>query len=180
MKPNATDRLWLILLGIPPVGWLGLQLAPYMGQGLAGIAAALQQAMAHPFEITIVSNSMRTVTICLAVYALAVGVALSSRKNTRNGEEHGSAKWGNPRSICRRYRERQYSQNILLTQKVRLGLNSHRHRRNLNVLVVGGSGAGKTRFYCKPNLLQANTSFVVLDPKGKIKLDYFQGDVHST
>ena len=75
MKPNATGRLWLILLGIPPVGWLGLHLAPYMGQGLAGIAAALQQAMVHPFEITIVSNSMRTVAICLAVYSLAVGIA---------------------------------------------------------------------------------------------------------
>ena len=166
MKPNATGRLWLILLGIPPVGWLGLHLAPYMGQGLTGIVAALQQAMVHPFEITIVPNSVRTAAICLAVYALAVGIALSFRKNTRNGEEHGSAKWGNARSICRRYRERQYSQNILLTQKVRLGLDSHRHRRNLNVLVVGGSGAGKTRFYCKPNLLQTNTSYVVLDPNG--------------
>ncbi len=171
MKAKATGRLWLILLGIPPVGWLGLHLAPYMGQGLTGIAAALQQAMVHPFEITIVPNSVRTAAICLAVYALAVGIALSSRKNTRNGEEHGSAKWGNARSICRRYRERQYSQNILLTQKVRLGLDSHRHRRNLNVLVVGGSGAGKTRFYCKPNLLQANTSFVVLDPKGELTRD---------
>ena len=171
MKPNATGRLRLILLGIPPVGWLGLHLAPYMGQGLTGIAAALQQAMAHPFRFVIVPDTTRTVAICLAVYALAVGIALSSRKNTRNGEEHGSAKWGNPRSICRRYRERQYSQNILLTQKVRLGLDSHRHRRNLNVLVVGGSGAGKTRFYCKPNLLQANTSFVVLDPKGELTRD---------
>ena len=171
MKPKATGRLWLILLGIPPVGWLGLHLAPYIGQGLTGIAAALQQAMVHPFEITIVPNSVRTAAICLAVYALAVGIALSSRKNTRNGEEHGSAKWGNPQSICRRYRERQYSQNILLTQKVRMGLDSHRHRRNLNVLVVGGSGAGKTRFYCKPNLMQANTSFVILDPKGEIVRD---------
>ena len=80
MKAKATGRLWLILLGIPPVGWLGLHLAPYMGQGLTGIAAALQQAMAHPFKITIVPNSARTVTICLAVYALAVGIALSSRK----------------------------------------------------------------------------------------------------
>lgn len=127
--------------------------------------------MTYPLEIIIVSTSIRTVSICLAIYGLAVGIALSSRKNTRNGEEHGSAKWGNPQIICRRYRERQYGQNILLTQKVRLGLDSHRHRRNLNVLVVGGSGAGKTRFYCKPNLLQTNTSFVVLDPKGELTRD---------
>ena len=108
MKPNATGRLWLILLGIPPVGWLGLHLAPYMGQGLAGIVAALQQAMVHPFEITIVPNSVRTAAICLAVYALAVGIALSSRKNTRNGEEHGSAKcfdiWNSNRDDANLYK----------------------------------------------------------------------------
>ena len=57
--------------------------------------------------------------------------------------------------------------NKLLTQHVAIGLDGRKHRRNLNVLVIGGSGAGKTRFYCKPNLMQANTSFVVLDPKGE-------------
>ena len=171
MKAKATGRLWLILLGIPPVGWLGLHLAPYMGQGLTGIAAALQQAMAHPFKITIVPNSARTVTICLAVYALAVGIALSSRKNTRNGEEHGSAKWGNAKAVDKKYRQNPPSENKLMTQAVRIGLNGKKHRRNLNTLVCGGSGAGKTRFYCKPNLMQANTSFVILDPKGEIVRD---------
>ena len=181
MKPNATGRLWLILLGIPPVGWLGLHLAPYMGQGLAGIVAALQQAMVHPFEITIVPNSVRTAAICLAVYALAVGIALSSRKNTRNGEEHGSAKWGNARSICRRYRERQYSQNILLTQteRIMLGRNKNpKYNINKNVLVIGGSGSGKTRFHIKPNLMLMNASYIVTDPKGKEVLGYILQAVH--
>ncbi len=173
MNPKAknTGRLWLILLGIPPVGWLGLHLAPYLGDGLAGILSGIQQAMERPLSILLVEDSLRCVVACLAIYGLCVGVALSSQRNTRSGEEHGSAKWGSPKAICRKYRDRAYSQNRILTQNVRLGLDARKHRRNLNVLVVGGSGAGKTRFYAKPNLLQANTSFVVLDPKGELTRD---------
>lgn len=170
-KPNTSGRLWLILLGIPPVGWMALHLAPYLGEGLAGILSGVQQAMESPFSIVLVQDSVKCVLGCLAIYGLCVGVAISSQRNTRNGEEHGSAKWGNPKSIQRKYREKQYMQNLILTQNVRIGLDGREHRRNLNVLVCGGSGAGKTRFYCKPNLLQANTSFVVLDPKGELTRD---------
>jgi len=170
-KPNTSGRLWLILLGIPLVGWLALHLAPYMGEGLAGILSGVQQAMESPFSIVLVQDSMKCVLGCLATYGLCVGVTISSQRNTRNGEEHGSAKWGNAKSIQRKYREKQYMQNLILTQNVRIGLDGRKHRRNLNVLVCGGSGAGKTRFYCKPNLLQANTSFVVLDPKGELTRD---------
>lgn len=169
--PKFSGRLWLILLGIPPVGWLSLHLAPYLDEGLAGILSGIQQAMKSPFSIVLVQDSVKCVLVCLAIYGLCVGVAISSQRNTRNGEEHGSAKWGSPQAICRKYREKDYPQNLLLTQNVRLGLDSRKHRRNLNVLVVGGSGAGKTRAYCKPNLLQANTSFVVLDPKGELTRD---------
>ena len=170
-KANATGRLWLILLGVPPVGWLALHLAPHLGEGLAGILSWIQQAMESPFSIVLVQDSAKCVLGCLAIYGLCVGVAISSQRNTRNGEEHGSAKWGNAKSILRKYREKQYMQNLILTQNVRIGLDGRKHRRNLNVLVCGGSGAGKTRFYCKPNLLQANTSFVVLDPKGELTRD---------
>lgn len=90
----------------------------------------------------------------------------STHRNYRKGEEHGSAKWGDPRQICRKYAEKDKSRNVILTQNVRIGLDGRKHRRNLNVLVVGGSGAGKTRFYAKPNVMQANTSYVVLDPNG--------------
>ena len=93
------------------------------------------------------------------------------RKNYRRGEEHGSAKWGNPLEISRRYQQKSPEANKLLTKNVRLGLDGRIHRRNLNILVIGGSGAGKTRFYCKPNVMQANTSFVILDPKGEILRD---------
>lgn len=170
-KPNTFGRLWLILLGIPPVGWLALHLAPHLGEGLAGILSGVQQAMESPFSIVLVQDSMKCILGCLSIYVLCVGVAISSQRNTRNGEEHGSAKWGNPKTILRKYREKQYMHNLILTQNVRIGLDGRKHRRNLNVLVCGGSGAGKTRFYCKPNLLQANTSFVVLDPKGELTRD---------
>lgn len=170
-KPNATGRLWLILLGIPPVGWLGLHLAPHLDAGLPGLLSGLQRAMEHPFSITLTPDSLTCVLGCLGVYGLCVGIALSSRRNTRTGEEHGSARWGNPKAILRKYRDKTYGQNLILTQHVRIGLDSRKHGRNLNVLVCGGSGAGKTRFYCKPNLLQANTSFVVLDPKGELTRD---------
>ena len=94
-----------------------------------------------------------------------------SRENRRPGEKHGSARWGNVKSVVRKYEDKDNYSNIILSQNMRLGLNAKKHRRNLNVLVVGGSGAGKTRFYAKPNLMQCNTSFIVADPKGTILVE---------
>lgn len=170
-RTQTTGFLWPIVLGIPAVMFLGLHLAPYLGTGLVGIITALEIAMEQPLSIHLVENTPRTILGCLAIYGLIVGIYLASRRNTRNGEEHGSAKWGSPQAVSRKYREKAYENNLLLTQNVRLGLDSRKHRRNLNALVVGGSGAGKTRFYCKPNLYQANTSYVVLDPKGELTRD---------
>ncbi len=73
--------------------------------------------------------------------------------------------------IDRKYRQEPAESNKILTQHIAIGYDTHSHRRNLNTLVVGGSGAGKTRFYAKPNLMQANTSFVVTDPKGELLRD---------
>ena len=114
---------------------------------------------------------MNTVLVLLLVYGMAIGIYLSSERNYRRREEHGSAKWGSTARINRRYFQKPYSLNKLLTQHVCIGLNGRKHRRNLNTVVVGGSGAGKTFGYCKPNLIQANTSFVILDPKGEIVRD---------
>ena len=122
-------------------------------------------------------DSLKTVLVLLCVYGLAIGVYLSSRRNYRRGEEHGSAKWGNARAVNKKYQAANPEENKILTQNVRMGFDGKKHRRSLNTVVVGGSGAGKTRFYAKPNLCQAanaashGTSYVVLDPKGEMLRD---------
>ncbi len=120
-------------------------------------------------QITFNEYSLKTVLIFLFFYAMGIGVYFSSRENRRPGEEHGSAKWGVVSQIVKRYADfKERFNNILFSQTMRIGLNAKKHRRNLNVLVVGGSGAGKTRFYAKPNIMQCNTSFIIADPKGEM------------
>ena len=128
----------------------------------------LTVAINNPTHITFNEYSLKAVLIFLFLYAMGIGVYFSSRENRRPGEEHGSARWGNVKSVVKRYMDKDSYKNIILSQNMRLGLNAKKHRRNLNVLVVGGSGAGKTRFYAKPNLMQCNTSFIVADPKGEM------------
>ena len=121
--------------------------------------------------VTVCKDTPRIVLIFLIAYGMGIGVYFSTRRNYRKGEEHGSAKWGNAGTLNKKYRDKDASENKLLTQSVRIGLDGKKHRRNLNILVVGGSGAGKTRFFCKPNVMQCNTSMVILDPKGEIVRD---------
>lgn len=135
------------------------------------IISNLSVAIENPFSITVCGDSVRTVLIFLLAYGMGIGVYFSTRRNYRKGEEHGSAKWGNAGTLNKKYRDKDASENKLLTQNVRIGLDGKKHRRNLNILVVGGSGAGKTRFFCKPNVMQCNTSMVILDPKGEIVRD---------
>ena len=171
MKPQKQTPLWVYALGIIPAVWLALLLAPSVSGGLAGIIQALPGAMNHPFQITWCEDSPRAVLFFLAAYGLGVGIFLSTRHPYRRGEEHGSAQWGDSGRVNHRYADKVFSENKLFTQHVRMGLDTHKHRRNLNTVVIGGSGAGKTRFYAKPNLCQANTSFAVLDPKGELLRD---------
>ena len=168
MKNDKNAPLILCLFGILPVVWLGLLIAPAAHGGLPEIVARFPAVMNDPFHIELCGDSLKTVLVLLCVYGLAVGVILSSRRNYRRGEEHGSAKWGSARTVNRKYRAAAPEANKIFTQNVRMGLDGRKHRRNLNTVVVGGSGAGKTRFYAKPNLCQANTSFTVLDPKGEL------------
>ena len=168
---KENNPLVLCLFGILPVVWLGLLIAPATGGGLPEILARFPAAMNDPFHIELCRDSLKTVLVLLCVYGLSIGVFLSSRRNYRRGEEHGSAKWGSARAVNKKYRAMKPEENKLFTQNVRVGLDGRKHRRNLNTVVVGGSGAGKTRFYAKPNLCQANTSFVVLDPKGELLRD---------
>lgn len=161
----------LCLFGILPVTWLGLMIAPALSGGLIAVIARFTEAMRDPFHIELCADSLKAVLLLLFVYGLLLGIHFSTRRNYRRGEEHGSAKWGDAGAVSRKYRAKQSAENKLFTQHVGMGLDGRKHLRNLNTIVVGGSGAGKTRFYAKPNLCQANTSFVVLDPKGELLRD---------
>ena len=172
-NPNEDRRTGIIMavLGVIPVTWAALMVAPFLSQGLAGIVTGFTTGMNDPIKITWCADSMKAILIFLVIYGMGIGVYLSTRRNYRRGEEHGSAKWGDARQLCKKYADKDKQQNIILTQNTRIGLDGRKHHRNLNVMVVGGSGAGKTRFFAKPNIMQANTSFVVLDPKGEILRD---------
>ncbi len=165
---ESMTMLALTAAGVPFVIWLSLLTAPYLSEGLAGLIQGLNLSLSEPFHVTWCKDSLRAVAIGLLLYAGGICIYVSSRRNYRRGVEHGSARWGNPSDINKKYRQQPAADNKLLTQSVGIGLDGKKHRRNLNVLVIGGSGAGKTRFYCKPNIMQANTSFVALDPKGEI------------
>lgn len=161
----------ITLLGCIPVIWLAFLVAPFAEDGLAEVLINSDKILKDPFDIRICEGSLKTAALFLGVYIMSICIYHASRRNYRKGEEHGSAQWGDPTAVDRKYHQRPDTANKLLTQHVRIGIDGRKHRRNLNVLVCGGSGAGKTRFYCKPNIMQANTSFVVLDPKGEIIRD---------
>ena len=161
----------LSVIGIIPVVWLALLIAPSVSGGLPEILPNLMTVFNNPFHIEFCEDSLKTVLVLLLAYGMAIGIYFSTRRNYRRREEHGSAKWGDAKAVNKKYYQAPKSENKLMTQNVSIGINAKKHRRNLNTLVCGGSGAGKTRFYCKPNLMQANTSFVILDPKGEIVRD---------
>ena len=161
------EYVFLGLLLIPTI-WFALLIAPYMDKGLINAIPYLNEALNHPFQIQWTNSTLKTIGIFLIIYVLGVGMYLSSSKNYRRTEEYGSAKWANPNTVCKKYANKDYFSNKVFSQNVRMGLDGKKHRRNLNTVVIGGSSAGKTRFYAKPNIMQCNTSFVVLDPKGEI------------
>ena len=164
----SRQNILLYCLGTIPVTWLALLIAPYMEDGLAGLIWNFGPAMENPFHVVLCADSGRVAAVLLLCYALAIGVYLSTQRNYRRREEHGSAKWGWAAQVNRKYADAHSTENKILTQNVAIGLDGRKHRRNLNTLVCGGSGAGKTRFFAKPNLCQANSSYVVLDPKGEL------------
>lgn len=172
MREDTTRTTkWLCILGVIPTIWLALLIAPYISGGFPMIIKEFPNAINEPFNLSWCSDSVRTILIFIVIYIMGISIYLSNRKNYRRREEHGSAKWGVAREVNKKYMQKPFSNNKILTQSVGVGINAKKHRRNLNVLVCGGSGAGKTRFYCKPNIMQTNTSFVVLDPKGEIVRD---------
>lgn len=122
----------------------------------------------NPFQFHYTEYTIKSMLVCTLLYAAGIGIFYSSQKNYRRGEEHGSARWGDARQICKKYSKKPYSQNILLTQNFRISLDTHKHRRCLNILVVGGSGAGKSRGFALPNIMQCCCSMVITDPKAEL------------
>ena len=173
MKQDKYSKTYLLIyaLGLIPVIWVAILIAPYMDGGIPGLIANMDQAFANPFGFQWCADTPRTIVILCLIYAVAIGIFLSDDKNYRRREEYGSAKWGFPSRINAKYATRKNEDpflNKILTQNVAISFMVRRHRRNLNILVIGGSGAGKTRFFALPNILNGNCSFIILDPKGEI------------
>ena len=163
---KSNDTLFY-LIGIIPVVWLALLLAQSLGGGLPELLRNLASALEQPTNIIWTDKSLPTILICLAAYGMAVLLYRTNQGRTRDGEEHGSAAWATPASVNAQFAQKD---SIPLTQHVRLGLDTHKHRRSLNVLVIGGSGAAKTRSFVLPNILTANTNYVITDPKSEVLL----------
>ncbi len=158
------------LLALPLVWWAALLLADSVGpdRNLMVILELLTEKLDHPFQIHFTEYTVKSVLACTLLYGMGIGIFYSNQKNYRRGEEHGSAKWGNVGQLCKKYRAMPYAENILLTQNFRMGLDCYKHRRNLNILVIGGSGAGKSRTFAIPNIMQCNCSMVITDPKAEL------------
>ena len=163
---KSNDTLFY-LIGAVPVVWLALLLAQSLGGGLPELLRNLTSALEQPTNIVWTDKSLPTILICLAAYGMAVLLYRTNQGRTRDGEEHGSAAWATPASVNAQFAQKD---SIPLTQHVRLGLDTHKHRRSLNVLVIGGSGAAKTRSFVLPNILTANTNYVITDPKSEVLL----------
>lgn len=150
------------------VVWLGILASACCGEGvkLTEFLSLFSEQLQHPFRLSLNGYTVRCVFAALCIYALAIGYYYISKGNKRTGEEYGSAKWGDAAALNRKYRDK--TNNIILSQHISMGLDGRRHKRNLNVIVVGGSGAGKTRGYVLPNIMECNCSYIIADPKGEI------------
>ncbi|MFR1058822.1 VirD4-like conjugal transfer protein, CD1115 family [[Ruminococcus] lactaris] len=168
---NSRKSDWVIwLAGLPVIWWAGILIADAIqpGRNLFELMEVLTEKLNHPFQFHYTEYTIKSMLVCTLLYAAGIGIFYSSQKNYRRGEEHGSARWGDARQICKKYSKKPYSQNILLTQNFRISLDTHKHRRCLNILVVGGSGAGKSRGFALPNIMQCCCSMVITDPKAEL------------
>ena len=170
-QSNGSYTQWLFLA--LPVIWIGAGLASIYEEGMTAfdLMGRFPQWMNRPLMLRWTPYTLKFIAGALVVYAFAVVLFISSKQNRRPGEEHGSARWGDPRQLDRKYRDKDPKRNAILTQHLRMSLNSRQHFRNLLQIVVGGSGAGKTRYIVKPNIYEANASYIATDPKGELARD---------
>ena len=138
------------------------------GMTIFTLMDAFSAATKNPFSLHWTTYTPKFIGIFLLLYGGAILFYYTGQKNMRPGEEHGSASWGSVRDLDKKYRDKDAGKNVILTQHLQMSMNGKLHRRNLLQIIVGGSGSGKTRFLAKPNLMLANASFIVTDPKGEM------------
>ena len=155
---------------VVPIIWLAVLMASCYEPGMTifTLMDAFSAATKNPFSLHWTPYTMKFIGIFLLLYGGAILFYYTGQKNTRPGEEHGSASWGSVRELDKKYRDKDAGKNVILTQHLQMSMNGKLHRRNLLQIIVGGSGSGKTRFLAKPNLMLANASFIVTDPKGEM------------
>ena len=153
-----------------PIVWLAVLMAGCYAPGMTifDLVAQFSEVTKMPFSLHWTPYTMKFIGIFLLLYGGAILFYYTGQKNTRPGEEHGSASWGSVRELDKKYRDKDAGKNVILTQHLQMSMNGKLHRRNLLQIIVGGSGSGKTRFLAKPNLMLANASFIVTDPKGEM------------
>ena len=153
-----------------PIVWLAVLMAGCYTPGMTifDLAAQFSEVTQTPFSLHWTPYTMKFIGIFLLLYGGAILFYYTGQKNTRPGEEHGSASWGSVRELDKKYRDKDAGKNVILTQHLQMSMNGKLHRRNLLQIIVGGSGSGKTRFLAKPNLMLANASFIVTDPKSEM------------
>ena len=168
-KQFGSKYIPLALLAVP-VLWIAFVMASGYEDGatIFDLFGVFSEWMAHPFFVRWTQATPKFLLVALFLYAFAIVMIFSTKQNRRPGEEHGSAHWGDARQLDRKYSDKDPKRNVILTQHLRMSLNSRQHLRNLLQIIVGGSGAGKTRYIVKPNIYEANASYIVTDPKGEL------------
>lgn len=153
-----------------PIVWFAVLMAGCYTPGMTifDLVAQFSEVTQTPFSLHWTPYTMKFIGIFLLLYGGAILFYYTGQKNTRPGEEHGSASWGSVRELNKKYRDKDAGKNVILTQHLQMSMNGKLHRRNLLQIIVGGSGSGKTRFLAKPNLMLANASFICTDPKGEM------------
>ena len=158
---------WAILC-LPVVYFAMVTASVYIpGENIFALLERISTMVRRPDLLRWTAYTPRFLLVFLLLYGGGVLLYYADHENRRPGEEYGSAKWGNARELNKRYAD-QNGKNVILTKRVSIGLDGYKHRRNLNILVVGGSGSGKTRFFCKPGIMSVNCSYLIVDPKGEM------------
>lgn len=170
---------WLILLGGILAAYAGylLNAAWTPGMDIGSYPEQLNLALSKPFANYWNENTVKVMGIVLIAYFLAILMYVTDDKKFMRGKEYGSAQFANAKTVTKDVTDKMEQENKIFSQNIRLSIHPEVSQLNNNVLIIGGSGAGKTYREVTPNLLQANSSYVITDPKGEILRrfgNYFQ------